>query len=468
MRYFTVACVSVIVGAVCAQGAPDDLRHFVRVSERDCRYFELDNGKPYIPIGMNLIAPPKGDMAVMDEWFGKLEAQGGNYVRIWLGSAYFDVENAKSGEYSEEQAKHIDQLFASARKHGIRVKLCVDSFRHLGEGTQAWAAKPIHLVKNGGLATNMADWVNSPACRQRYKGKYDFYAKRYGSDPIIFGWELWNEMNAVVGGDVRGWTAKMLPELHKRFPKNLCVQSLGSFDSDGARAIYTDICRMPHNDVAQVHRYLDLGAKLEVCHAPVDVLAADAVRELQAFNVKKPILLAESGGVEPSHSGPSKLYEKDRDGLILHDVLFAPFFAGAAGPGHIWHWDAYVAKNDLWWHFGRFAQAVADLDPAAEAFQAQQVEHPRLRILVLRGKHTVLAWCRDKEATWQTALAEGRAPEALSGVAVTLPLPADSGTVTAASAYDPWTGQRTTLKAERGTITLPDFSRSIVIRFRSE
>ena len=468
MRYFTVACVSVIVGAVCAQGAPDDLRHFVRVSERDCRYFELDNGKPYIPIGMNLIAPPKGDMAVMDEWFGKLEAQGGNYVRIWLGSAYFDVENAKSGEYSEEQAKHIDQLFASARKHGIRVKLCVDSFRHLGEGTQAWAAKPLHLVKNGGLATNMADWVNSPACRQRYKGKYDFYAKRYGSDPIIFGWELWNEMNAVVGGDVRGWTAEMLPELHKRFPKNLCVQSLGSFDSDGARAIYTDICRMPHNDVAQVHRYLDLGAKLEVCHAPVDVLAADAVRELQAFNVKKPILLAESGGVEPSHSGPSKLYEKDRDGLILHDVLFAPFFAGAAGPGHIWHWDAYVAKNDLWWHFGRFAQAVADLDPAAEAFQPQVIEHPRLRILVLRGKHTVLAWCRDKEVTWQTALAEGRAPEALRGVAVTLPLPAEGGTVTATSAYNPWTDQRTPLKEGHGTIALPDFSRSIVIRFRSE
>ena len=34
-------------------------------------------------------------------------------------------------------------------------------FRHLGEGTQTWAAKPLHHVKNGGLATNMVDWVNS-------------------------------------------------------------------------------------------------------------------------------------------------------------------------------------------------------------------------------------------------------------------------------------------------------------------
>ena len=455
----------VVVATACA-GASDDVQHFVRVSPRDSRYFELDNGKPYIPIGMNLIAPPKGDPAVMDEWFGKLAAQGANYVRIWLGNNYYDVEHARSGEYDEEQAKHIDQLLASARKHGIRVKLCVDFFRHLGEGTQTWAAKPLHLVKNGGLATNMVDWVNSSACRQRYKGKYDFYARRYGSDPIIFGWELWNEMNAVVGGDVRGWTAEMLPELHKRFPKNLCVQSLGSFDSDGARGIYADICRLPDNDVAQIHRYLDLGAKLEICHAPVDVFAADAVREIQAFNLKKPILLAESGAVEPCHSGPSKLYAKDRDGLILHDVLFAPFFAGAAGPGHIWHWDVYVAKNDLWPQFGRFAQAVADLDPPAEAFQAQQIEHPRLRILVLRGKRTVLAWCRDTQVTWQTALADGRAPETLHGVSITLPEPKDGSNALAILAFDPWSGQRAELKERKGQLTLPDFSRSIVVRIQ--
>jgi hypothetical protein len=39
------------------------------------------------------------------------------------------------------------------------------------------------------------------------------------------------------------------------------------------------------------------------------------------------LLLAQSGAVEPSHSGPSKLYAKDKDGIILHDILFTPFFA---------------------------------------------------------------------------------------------------------------------------------------------
>lgn len=441
----------------------DDADHFVRVSPRDCRYFELDNGKPYIPIGLNMIAPPKGDPAMMEAWFDKLQAQGANYVRIWLGNSYYDVEHEKSGVYDEAKAQRIDALLASARRHGIRVKLCIDFFRHLGEGSQTWAGKPLYHVKNGGLATNMVDWVNSAACRQQYKGKYDFYAKRYGSDPTIFGWELWNEMNAVVGGDVRSWTAEMLPELHRRFPKNLCVQSLGSFDSDHARSIYADICRLSDNDIAQVHRYLDLGAKLEICHASVDLFTADAVREMQAFGVKKPILVAESGAVEPCHSGPFKLYEKDREGLILHDVLFAPFFSGAAGPGHIWHWDCYVAKNDLWWHFGRFAQAVEGINPPAEDFQVQRVEHPRLRIYVLRGKHTTLAWCRDSQVTWQSALAEGRAAETLTGLNVTLPLPTTQGKVSV-SAYDPWSNVSTPLAVDQGRVTLPAFMRSLVVR----
>src|SRR5215471_7201197 len=110
---------------------------------------------------------------------------------------------------------------------------------------------------------------------------------------------------------------------------------------------------MPGNDIAQVHRYLDLGASLDACKGPVDVLAAEAVRELLAFQPGKPVILAESGAVEPRHSGPFKLYTADQDGVLLHDILFAPFFAGAAGPSQIWHWDAYVAKNGLWQHFRR-------------------------------------------------------------------------------------------------------------------
>lgn len=65
-----------------------------------------------------------------------------------------------------------------------------------------------------------------------------------------------------------------------------------------------------------------------------------------SYHNAKPVILAETGAVEPKHAGPSQYYPLDTVGIILHDALFAPFFSGAAGAGMIWHWDQYVANNN--------------------------------------------------------------------------------------------------------------------------
>ncbi len=450
-------------GADPAIGA-DDRSAFVRTSPRDARYFELSNGQAYLPIGLNMIGPPGKDLDGMEAWFQKLSGQGGNFVRIWLSNPFFDVEHARSGEFDAERAKRIDGLLALARKYGIRLKLCTEHFRHLGEGTQKWAAKPQHLVAHGGPANDTADFFTGQAGRSQYKRKLAWYAQRYGDDPMIFGWELWNEMDAVRANVWRPWSAEMLPELHRRFPKNLAMQSLGSYDHPRKRESYRALCALPGNDVLQVHRYLDLGAAWKVCHGPVAVLAADAGRELRAFGIRKPILLAESGAVEPSHSGPFKLYAKDHQGMLLHDVLFAPFFAGAAGPGHIWHWDVYVDRNDLWWHFGRFSAAVRGLDPPAEAFEPFERPHPRLLLLGLKGRRTTLVWCRDRENTWRTELAEGNAPGLVRQARVDLASAGVTLAGRAARVYDPWSDRWSPAAVDKTEIVLPEFRRSVVIR----
>jgi len=451
---------------------------FVRVSLRDSRYFELSDGRPYVPIGLNMIAPPGRDekeaLAQMEDWMRKLSANGGNYIRLWLSNPFFDVEHAKSGVYDEEKAKRIDAVLAMARKYNLRVKMTLEHFRHLGDGKQTWAGKPIHSVSRGGPAKDVVDFFANPASREQFKRKLDWYAKRYGDDPTIFAWELWNEFNAVQdmwkpeawqqGGVALDWTRVMLDALHQRFPKNLAVQSLGSFDDARSTEMYRTFCLIPSNDIAQVHRYLDLGAKLEVCHGPMDVLAADAATTLIRFDSGKPVLLAESGAVEPSHSGPFKLYGQDKAGILLHDVLFAPFFVGAAGSGQCWHWDSYVAKNDLWQQFGRFAQAVKDLDPPAERFRPIRIEHPRLRIYMLVGQHTLLAWCRDGRNTWKTELADGNAPESLKDQSIPLPRDVALPPSVPVRFYDPWTNAWSQGRVEDSKLSLPPFARSIVFR----
>jgi len=446
---------------------------FVRVSPRDARYFELSNGQPYIPIGVNLAviggrpSDEAAGLAIVDDWFQKLSRYGGNFARVWIGAEFFDVEHERSGEYDPARAKRIGAMLALARRHGIRVKLCIEYFRTLNpNSSQKWTMKPLHRIDHGGPARDMDDFYTSDRCREQFKRKLAWFQERIGSDPTIFGWELWNEINAVSAKQTSymPWTQEMLGELHRLFPRNLAVQSLGSFDRETTRDLYRSMCTMAGNDVAQVHRYLDQGAKLDICRGPMDLLASAAVREVRDFDPRRPVLLAESGAVQPSHSGPSRLYEKDKAGMLLHDVLFAPFFAGAAGTGHCWHWDAYVDRNDLWHCFGRFAAVVKDLDPPAEDFQPSMLAHPRLRVYQLKGRRTRLLWCRDSQNTWQTELEQGRAPDTLTGVNLDLAEAVRGANVAGVQVYDPWQDRWTDAKLDDGALALPAFSRSIVVR----
>lgn len=463
------------VPLVGLQGRGDEgrLKEFVRVSPRDYRYLELTDGSSFIPIGLNMIAPPRAAegeetaLRGMEEWLRKLSSNGGNYIRVWLSSPFWDVEHEKSGVYDAEKARRIDRLLELCRRYGIRVKMTMEHFRTIGEPGRQWSDKPLHHVSHGGPARSIADFFDGDVSRAQFRRKIRWYAGRYGDEPIVFGWELWNEVNAVRGGDVMAWTETMLPELHRASPKNMAMQSLGSFDRARKREIYRRHSTLAGNDVAQVHRYLDLGAELEVCKGPVDMLAADAIRELLSYDPRRPVILAESGAVEPNHSGPFHLYRSDTAGIILHDVLFAPFFAGAAGPGQIWHWDVYVDENNLWHHYRRFADVVAGLDPAAEEFEPFLVNHPRLRVYALKGRKTTLAWCRDTEDTWETELRDGRKPAVFKGLKVDLSQVLGDSPPERARIYDPWSGQWAGVDSRHGTILLPEFSRSIVIRLDS-
>jgi hypothetical protein len=412
-----------------------------------------------------MIAPPGGEgLSGMETWMKNLEANNGNFIRVWLSSPFFDVEHAHSGEYDEDRARRIEEMLSMAARHGIRVKLCIEHFRHLGEGGQNWATKSLHLVANGGPATNTADFFDGIASRNQFKHKLAWLSERFGDNPNIFGWELWNEINAVDGGDYLAWTEVMLPELQCFFPHNLAMQSLGSFDGVYARPLYQRLAVMPGNDVAQVHRYLDPGAQLEVCKGPMDILESDAVHELLSQKPNRPVLLAESGAVEWKHSGPSHLYDLDTNGMILHDVLFAPFFSGAAGPGHIWHWDRYVAKQNLWWQFGRFAEAVKNIDPPAEQFEPLLLPNQRLRVYALKGRHTSLLWCRDKQNTWQTELVEGRPPNLVQDIELDVSNLGEEFAEASANLFDPWQNRWSVAVVKNGKLRLPAFTRSIVVR----
>lgn len=433
---------------------------FVTISSKNPFYFELTNGDPFIVNGPCLAGA--ADMATMESYLKKLSANGGNFARVWLCNRLFEVEKT-FGVYDEEQAKKIDALLAWADQYNIKLKLCLDNTRQIVPDQKASFNRPQYHVDNGGPFNNVDEYINTDSGRKAFLNRVEFFSKRYGNHPAVFGWELWNEMNGIMCKGLWEWNDYMLPQVHKLFPKNLVLQNLGSFDMESRRNDYRYINQLRANDVAQIHRYIDAHATLDVCTAPMDVLSSDAIDELRSYHIKKPMLLAEVGAVKPNHTGPSELYPSDKEGALLHDMLFAPFFSGAAGTGNAWHWDAYVDKNNLWYQFARFQQAVKGLNPIAERFVPVKLYHDRLRIYSLAGEKTILAWCRDIKNDWKTELKEGIPPEEMKDQRIDFTSLVPSSLIKSVSFYDPWRNQWMASKRS-AQVQLPAFKRSIIIK----
>lgn len=448
--------------------------NYIEVSRFNPAYFQYTHGEPYIPIGINLINPsgkwqnqPDSAKAEIETWMKNLAEHGGNYVRIWLSQSFWDMEEKQAGVYEPEKVQRIAWFITTARKNHLRIKMTLEHFRSLTmeENPQKWAVKSAYHRSQGGPLDDIRQYLSRPEGHQLFLNKIDFYQKQFGADTLFFGWELWNEMNAMKGPEEElfwTWNKKMLAEVKQRFPQQLVMQSLGSFDTEKVHDLYRQMMLLPANEVAQVHRYLDLGADLNLCQGPMDIICASAIEELRAYQPGKPILLAETGAVEPRHSGPSKFYALDTTGILLHDMLFAPFFSGAAGPGMSWHWESYVHKNNLWYHYKRFSQAIRGINPLMENFQPLKRENEFLRLYILAGRTTTLIWLRDKSSDWRSELDAGRAASVLTGLKLRwndLQLPRGRIQI-----YNPWTDHWSPAGVQDQVITLPDFRRSLVIR----
>lgn len=449
----------------------------LEISNESPRYFMDQTGQTFVPVGINLcfsrFNPELGEaevLATYRRWLTGFAANGGNFIRLWLSASFFEIMPKRIGEYDDKQMAHVKAVVAMAEELNIKVKFTFEHFRSVMPREEAESfpgAAAFNREMYQSVAEDMHQYLTSPECRRIYLERVRRFAEAgLGDSPAAAVWELWNEIECIGSmADVVPWCEYMIPELEKIFPNQLIVTSLGSFSSAWSYQWYTRFARLKGNAFLQVHRYLDPGAELDVCRGPVDVLAADSVQTLLSMRGHRgmlPVLLAESGAVEANHSSFSRWYEFDTEGTILHDVLFAPFFAGAAGCGQAWHWDhIYVDRHNLWHHFARFVRALHGLDPAAENFEPYYTETRRLRVYGLRGKHGNLMWCRDKLADYSSELAQKIPATIVTNEVVPLERSGRTG------CYQPWIDQFTEPVVTDNQCHLPEFRRSIVIYNRA-
>ncbi|MEJ7679474.1 MAG: hypothetical protein WKG06_16760 [Segetibacter sp.] len=330
-----------------------------------------------MPVMINYVVPAGQDepaaFTTIENYFRNFSTNGGNAMRIWISSPFLEIEDEKAGQYSSNKFARIDKILQLAEKYQIRIKFTLQHIRTITavEARQPWANSTILSADNGGPFTGIKEYINTAKGKKYYLNRVRALAEKYKNNKQIFGWELWNEMDAVDSKDWFPFTTEVLDSVKALFPHHLVTQTLGSLHSKDAADRYEQFFGLQNNPYVSLHRYIDPGkdwSQYDDITRPVDSMIFHAMQFAQSNVQNKPIVFNEIGAVEANHAGPSKLYQIDTAGVLIHDMIFAPFFCGAAGTGGMWHWDSYVERQHLWYHYQRFQNAIKRIDPAEERF----------------------------------------------------------------------------------------------------
>lgn len=466
-----------IAGLICcnaqkhASPALNEGHGFVRISTKYPAYFETGDNKTWIPVMINYIVPTGQDeeaaFATIEHYFRNFSANGGNAMRIWISSPFLEIEDEKAGQYSAKKFARIDRLLQLAEKYQIKIKFTLQHIRSItgGQAKQPWANSAILSIDKGGPFTGIKEYINTAKGRKSYLDRARALAEKYRNNQQIFGWELWNEMDAVDSKDWLAFTTEMLDSVKALFPHHLVTQTLGSLHSKDAADRYELYFGLQNNPYVSLHRYIDPGkdwSQYDDITRPVDSMIFHAMQFAQSHVKNKPVVFNEIGAVEANHAGPSKLYLVDSAGVLIHDMIFAPFFCGAAGTGGLWHWDSYVERQHLWYHYRRFQNAIKGIDPVAEQFSPFSFASQGVRAYGLKGKTQTIIWCRNAENNWKTEFLQNIPPTLKTGFSIRVE---EAGKANAhmAKVYDPWKDEWTTVAIKNGRIAIPSFLRSVVV-----
>ncbi|MCW3115910.1 MAG: glycosyl hydrolase family 5 [Segetibacter sp.] len=444
---------------------------YVRVSTKYPAYFETTDNQTWVPVMINYIVPQGQNetaaFTTIENYFRNFSNNGGNSMRIWISSPFLEIEDEKAGQYSPVKLARIDKLLQLAEKYKIRIKFTLQHIRTISTGQvkQPWANSAVLSVDNGGPFKNIKEYITTATGKKYYIDRVRALAGRYRDNAQIFGWELWNEMDAVDTKDWFGFTSEVLDSVKALFPHHLVTQTLGSLHSEDAARRYEQFFTLQNNPYVSLHRYIDPGKdwqQYDNITRPVDSLVYDAVQFARNVVHDRPVVVNEIGAVEANHAGPSKIYPQDSAGVLIHDMIFAPFFCGAAGTGGMWHWDSYVQRQNLWHHYQRFQNAIKGVDPVKEQFSPFSLVKQGVTAYGLKGKSQTMIWCRNAENNWKTEFINHITPTLKTGFSLQL---AETGRTSARTAlvYDPWKDQWTAVAIKDGVISVPPFLRSVVI-----
>ena len=296
------------------------------------------DGKPFRFVGANVAVMYRDeDRARMPETLQQAARLGIRVVRVWATGEggpndvkpigdfndwprthYFRL---KPGEWNEDQFVFLDRVIAEAARNGLRVQLCLTNWwRDTGGVTQylRWAGiegadddkYPFGINKEKAML-----FYSNQTARRLYREHVEKIATRrnsvtgamYRDDPTIFGYELMNEAQCLVGhwSERRAWFAEMSSYLKSLDPDHPITPGDWGYRTAAERREWLADHALPNIDYCDVHTYPrdDTDSFIDSPKALGEFIEN---RVAAAVSLKKPLIFGEFGMSGEGHKGLSQ------------------------------------------------------------------------------------------------------------------------------------------------------------------
>lgn len=349
----------------------------VRISKADPRYFELENGAFYYPVGLNIHTntDQRGERVVRlkdiadggnadyEMYISECSENGIDLIEVWMAAWTYAIEWSSSrngcyglGHYNLAAASRLDALLDFARKRGVRINLVFDNHGKMTDGSDPeWNDSPFNSkglfaeANNAFLDAPQHFWHN-PRAQEFNRKRNRYIAARWGADPAVFAMELWSEVDLVAKAyahriSLIAWHKKTALELRRK------MQTPG--------LVATHIC----GEVGNLFNWRDLAIDPpELTHVCCDAYRKPwipVVNQLEKHGqrimpLKKPVLITEYGGTNMA-GGRSQLKAD------IHGGLWASLFTRHAGTPMLW-WHDFVHVNNEYFHYRAFRRFLDGID----------------------------------------------------------------------------------------------------------
>jgi hypothetical protein len=356
---------------------------FLRVDASNERYLAYDDGAPFFGIGLNLAWSNANSLTDYEQWFDKMEENGANLSRVWMASWSFGIEwqDTGLGDYTLrlKQAWLLDQVFRMAEKRGVVIMLVINNHGAFSKTSNAeWENNPYNMA-NGGPCAEPQCFVEDDVAKAFFKKRLSYISARYAYAPNLI-WEWWNEVNLtpISLEKLSVWLDEMTSVLkHHDHYGHLITNSFSGGN-------YGGLWDKDSLNIMQIHLY----ETRDPC------LNSKSSYEGMASKANKPIIFGENGA-----SGAMEDKESlDKDGIHLHNGLWATSLSRFASTSMYWWWDSYITPLDLWHHYGALSRFLEGENLAR--YSLSQVEKSAdICVKALQRPDRVLGWVRSADYT---------------------------------------------------------------------